>query len=143
MTIEVGVKGRDYLTINYDVIDGKFENVSLRAVGCHALLQKTQALRARLTGEVDKLPVPEGHDHASLLVREMVMKIKGLWAFPYQEEELCHCRAVAARKVDEAIVAGDHRVEDVAETTSAGTACGSCRPDTQKIINFRLNKRAA
>jgi bacterioferritin-associated ferredoxin len=143
MTIEVGVKGRDYLNIQYDVVGGKFENVSLRAVGCHQLLQKVQALRARLTGEVENLAIPEGHDHASLLVREMVMKIKGVWNFPYEAEELCHCRAVATRKVDEAIVAGDHRVEDVAESTSAGSACGSCRPDTQRIINFRLNKKTA
>jgi len=140
MVIEVGRNGRDYIRVDYDVNAGVLSNVSVRAVGCHFLLQKVQLLRGRLSGKIDDLLIPEGHDHATILIREIVLKIKGLWNFPYAEAELCHCRAVPTARVDEAIVCGDHRVEDVAENTSAGTACGSCRRDTQRIIDYRLNR---
>ncbi|MEQ1875645.1 MAG: (2Fe-2S)-binding protein [Bdellovibrionia bacterium] len=138
--MEVGLQGRDLIRVEYDIYDGVLSNVSVRGIGCHQLLGKVELLRGRLNGRLEDLLVPEGHDHASLLAREIILKIKGLWNFPYGEAELCHCRAVPTAKVDEAIVGGDHRVEDVAESTSAGSACGSCRKDTQRIIDFRLNR---
>lgn len=140
MVIQVGLKGRDNLLLDYTLNAGVLGAVSLRAIGCYALLLRAQELRGLLRGSLSEIPVPEGADHASLLARELVLRLKGEWAFPYHESELCHCRAVATAKVDDSIIAGAHDVDAIAEQTSAGSACGSCRPDSQRIINYRLGK---
>jgi bacterioferritin-associated ferredoxin len=142
MKIEVKISGRDQIELVLDVDAGIIKTAQVKAIGCHSLLEEVDRLRKRLSGELELVTLPETNDHAAMLVREVLLKAKSQWDFPYKEVELCHCRAVPTSKVDEAIVTGAHRVEDVGEITSAGTACGSCRPDTQKIIDFRLCKKA-
>lgn len=57
---------------------------------------------------------------------------------PYDDEELCHCRVVTTSKVMNSIWYGAETTEDVARVTSAGTACGTCRPNSQKLIDYCL-----
>jgi bacterioferritin-associated ferredoxin len=70
-----------------------------------------------------------------LLVNEILRKISEDWNLRYQDEELCHCRAVATHRVVRAIRLGNQNVEAIARTTSAGTSCGSCRPDSQGLLD--------
>lgn len=80
----------------------------------------------------------DGKDHVSILLRELVLKLQNRFCLPYQEAELCHCRAVPTAVVDRAIVGGCHSTMAVARTTSAGTSCGTCKLDTELLLAFRL-----
>lgn len=80
----------------------------------------------------------DGKDHVSILLRELVLKLQNRFQLPYQEAELCHCRAVPTAVVDRAIVGGCHSTLSVARTTSAGTSCGTCKLDTELLIAYRL-----
>lgn len=80
-----------------------------------------------------------GSDHAAILIRELILRATNQFRLPYGEAELCHCRAVPVEVVDRAIVSGCHTVEAVARSTSAGTSCGTCKPDTERLIAYRLS----
>lgn len=111
-----------------------------RVVGCEALLELVQALRARHGDDPVKWDLPSGDSHTELLVREFILRARGQWALPYGHDEICHCRMVQTRVVDQAIVAGAHSTDAVSRATSASTACGTCRPDVEKILRYRLAK---
>jgi len=132
------IPGRDKVILRMEVKDFKIVSASLSGVGCLGLLKLLKDWRPKLKGALDKLPLPEGEGHAAVLLREVLLKAQGQWHFPYQEDELCHCRAIPAKKVDQAICAGFHTIEAVGDETSAGTACGSCQPDIKKVLEYRL-----
>ncbi|MCB0386481.1 MAG: (2Fe-2S)-binding protein, partial [Bdellovibrionales bacterium] len=91
-------------------------------------------------GNIGQIPLPEGSSTGAMLLREVILKAQGKWQYPYEHEELCHCRVVATSKVDAAILTGAHDPRDVSKQTSASTACGTCRPDVEAIIAYRLGK---
>ena len=138
LVVEVSLPGRDRVSLSLQIHDGNIVSGSLQGSGCPKLLKLMQAWRPKLAGDLSALEVPQGTDHSEILLREAVLKAKGEWQFPYEEEELCHCRAISTAKVDAAIVGGCHNVRSVARETSAGTSCGSCRPNTEAIIAWRL-----
>jgi bacterioferritin-associated ferredoxin len=84
--------------------------------------------------------------HTIGLVDEFLLKLADRWAPPIEslqpgatdELELCRCRAVPLSRVMEAIAlsAADSPLQ-VAQQTGAGTACGTCRSDSQSLINYR------
>lgn len=133
-----GVSGRDEVVANIETKDSLILSSSLKAIGCLPFLHLVDEYRGKIKGEVQNLTPPSSHDHAGLIMRELILKIKGEWDFPYKEVELCHCRAIACEKVDAAILYGAQSAEAVARATSAGTGCGTCRPHTEKIIKYRL-----
>lgn len=135
MKISVGLENRDTLEIE---VDSKGQVIEAKASGCLDLLTKMQTIKSLLPSPANQLFVFHDHLHSSLLINEALLKALNQWTYPYQEEELCHCRAIPLAKVDAAIVAGFHTVEEIAEQTSAGTACGTCRGDSQKCIEWRL-----
>lgn len=141
MKIKVELEGRDYIEVECEGEDpkspGTLKKVSF--LGCSTFLQTMQDLRKEFGPDLRKWSLPQGHDHSSLLIKEMILKLRGEWAFPYDEEELCHCRTIPTHTVDQAIIAGAHTPEVVTRQTSASTACGTCRPNVQKIINYRLS----
>jgi assimilatory nitrate reductase catalytic subunit len=47
---------------------------------------------------------------------------------------VCACLRVGAAVIERAIVAGSASVESVGVATSAGTNCGSCRPEIARLI---------
>jgi assimilatory nitrate reductase catalytic subunit len=47
---------------------------------------------------------------------------------------VCACRNVRAGRIEAAIAAGAQTVEAVGEATTAGTVCGSCRPEIGRLI---------
>lgn len=144
MEIKAGWPGLDELCLDLR-LDGQnnITSFSLRVVGGPELLNLADQWRPYFKGAVANIPLPEGETPAALLMRELILKAQSKWALPYTEVELCHCRAIPTEKVDQAIVYGAHRPEVVSRRTSASTACGTCRPDVQSILNYRLNKIAA
>jgi bacterioferritin-associated ferredoxin len=138
--IEAGLPARDHILLSIDHHEGIIESAKLEGVGCLELLKLFQEWRPKLTGGLESLPLPTGSGHAAILLREVILKAQGKWAFPYSAEELCHCRAVATARVDAAIVSGCHTMERIRATTSASTSCGTCRPDIEAILKYRLGK---
>lgn len=134
-TLKVGLKGRDFVERRADG--------SWHAVGCSSWLALLGRLRAAHGSDPAKWPAPAGVSHEEILVRELILKAQGVWAFPYPDEEICHCRMVPAEVVDQAIVAGAHTPEMVSRLTMASTSCGTCRPDVQKILHYRLGHSGA
>lgn len=145
MKIKVELEGRDYLEVECEGEDpsspGRVINVSL--IGCTEFMEMMQKMKRHFGVDLAKWPLPEGQDHSSLLLREMILKLRGEWNFPYQEQEICHCRTISTHTVDQAVIAGAHTPEIVTRQTSASTACGTCRPEVQKIIDYRLGKKSA
>ena len=144
MKVKVSLSGRDSIEVEYEgemPSLGKLVKVSFR--GCTDFMTRIQKLRKEHGNDVKSWPIPEGEDHSTLLVRELVLKLRGEWEFPYADEELCHCRNIATQIVDQAIIAGAHTPEVVSRQTSASTACGTCRPQVQQLIDYRLNKKVS
>ncbi len=135
--VKAGFPGRDEIEISAQINDGNILSAKLRGIGCPQVLNLISDWRGRLKGPLVELSEPQGFDHASVLLRELIQKLKGTWNFPYTEEELCHCRAIPCRVVDAAIVYGADTAVKVAAKTSAGTGCGTCRKNTEAIIKFR------
>ena len=127
----VGLPSRDELHLELQKEGEKVVWVRLRVVGCLSLLRLVVRWRKHRAIDFDQWPLPEGKDHASLLLSELILKAQGRWQSPYLEAELCHCRRVPTKMVEAAIVAGAQNPEQVAQDTSAGTGCGTCRPITQ------------
>jgi bacterioferritin-associated ferredoxin len=130
------LKGRDWIEI--EISDNSQHKPRVKVVGCTELLSLVRKFQVQYGKDILAWPLPGGSSHSELLLKEVLLKVRGQWTFPYQHEELCHCRSVAAETVDQAIVSGAHTCEIVSRQTSASTACGTCRPDVQNIIDFRL-----
>lgn len=140
--LDIQVPGREGLSATWDEREGAVENLRLQAVGPRSFLKEVSQFKTKLQGSIDQLPEPEGNSPASLLLRELVLKIQNRWSPPYQEEEICHCRGISLKTVDAAIVAGAHDSRKVSRWTSASTACGTCRPDVESYLRFRLRDEA-
>lgn len=135
------LKGRDLIEIK--TAESASDKTQIKVVGCTELLSLVRKHQVQHGKDPQHWPLPQGDSHAELLLKEVLLKSRGQWTYPYTHEELCHCRNVATEKVDQAILAGAHRCEVVSRQTGASTACGTCRPDVQKIIDFRLKNQAS
>lgn len=140
MKMIVTLSGRDQVEVLIDEA-GKAKELSF--VGCFELRSLILELKKNHGKDPMQWPMPEGSSHSELLLRELLLKLKGQWEFPYKEEELCHCRSVSTQRVDEAIVSGAHSPESVSRRTQASTSCGTCRADVEKILNYRLLRRTS
>lgn len=49
---------------------------------------------------------------------------------------ICDCNAVLKEQIVQAVLSGARSVPAVCERTRAGTGCGSCRPEVQRIVDF-------
>ncbi len=118
-----------------------FTEGRLHVVGSLHLIQKMNQLKEKYGTNPDAWPVvSELKTSDDLLINEFILKVKDQFALSYPHEELCHCRMVAGEKVYQAIKQGCTTVDEVARATLAGTGCGSCRPDTQKLLDqFKLS----
>ncbi len=99
-----------------------------------AQLRKTNGNDPRKWPELEVLKTED-----DLLINEFILKCKSEFKLAYEHAELCHCRMITAEKVFDSIKQGCRTIEDVGRTTLAGTGCGSCRPDIEKLLTqFRL-----
>jgi bacterioferritin-associated ferredoxin len=151
--IEVLFLGRDRVVATF-TFSGSSElspllGIEFKGSGCGPFLHALEDFKQRVLALPEKnrvikgddafdLQVAAGADHSSILIRELVMRLRGSFKLPYGDVELCHCRAVPTEVVDRAIIGGCHTVQSVARMTSAGTSCGTCKPDTESLIAFRL-----
>jgi len=121
--------------------DQKIETLIWHAWGCNQLLKATQIaaeeMKSKKLSDIKWL----GVQHWDLLISEVMMRLQGNFEVPMKDEELCHCRKIQACKIDEAIVMGAHTPEKVKAWTTASSGCGTCRPDVEKLISFRLTKK--
>lgn len=120
---------------------GQVKFARLTGVGGPALLKVLSEWRGVLTGTLAQIPLPSGHSGPELMLKELLLKARGEWTYPYGEEELCHCRAVPTQVVDQAVFHGAHTPELVSRWTSASTACGTCRKDVVAILGCRLGTK--
>lgn len=132
LPLVVEVAGRDRLEVT------SLEPFQMKVIGCESLFQKLQFFKAKHGNNVKAWPVPTETDHVSLLLKELILKLNGNWQHPYNHDEVCHCRTVSLETVEQAIFNGAHTPEMVSRWTSASTACGTCRPDVEKILKYRL-----
>jgi bacterioferritin-associated ferredoxin len=138
-TVLLRVLGREQLELSVDVDSvGTIINARLTGVGDRGFLIYLDSYRKKLRGKLAELPLPEGTSPAELLVTEAVQKARGEWHPTFTDEEVCHCRGVSLKIVDAAVVCGAHSPEKVSAWTSASTACGTCRPDVETHLAFRL-----
>jgi len=47
---------------------------------------------------------------------------------------VCSCRAVTDRTVQAAVAAGAHDVEEIADRCGAGSRCGGCWPELERLL---------
>lgn len=130
----VELDGRDRIEVRFE---GSSPRVQFR--GCSELMNLMQSMRKNFGVDIQQWPVPKGSSHSEILLRELVLKLRGEWDYPYKEDEVCHCRHVSCQTIDQAIVAGAHNTDTVSRQTSASTNCGTCRPEVQKMIDYRLS----
>lgn len=57
-----------------------------------------------------------------------------------EHDEVCHCRLVSRITIVDSILQGCRTPEEISKSTLAGTGCGSCKKDLEKILNKMLNK---
>ena len=133
--IKLQIPGREELTL--DVSGGQ---PKLTGIGDLSFLKLLKEYRQHLTAGIEKLPIPKGNSTGELMLREAILRAQGKWDFPFKEEETCHCRVISTEKVNQAILVGAHTSREVSEMTSASTACGTCRPDVEAMIDYRVNK---
>jgi len=135
----VGIEGQDQLELTLTLEGERILSSQFMVLGCPEFLTACREFKLQLKGDLKTVPLPKGSSHSSMLLREALLRLRGDWECPYQEQELCHCRAVPLNVVDRAVVGGAHDVASVSRRTSAGTSCGSCQPDILRVINWRLN----
>ncbi|MEK6553994.1 MAG: (2Fe-2S)-binding protein [Bdellovibrionota bacterium] len=139
ITEKISIPGREEIFGQLEIDDnGIIQKSSLKVIGGPDLIRLAEKWRSRMTGGLGDLSYPVGTTTAEMLMRELILKLKGQWKYPYEAEEVCHCRVVACETIDRAIVVGAHTPKKVSEWTSASTACGTCRPDVEAMIAYRL-----
>jgi NAD(P)H-nitrite reductase large subunit len=142
--LKTSLKAGDELELRLELSqDGRITGAKLTGIGGPAMLKLLAEWKGRIEGELKAVALPEGQTGPELMLKELILKARGEWTFPYEDPELCHCRAIPTAIVDQAIISGAHQPEIVSRWTSASTSCGTCRRDVISILNYRLNRRSA
>jgi len=140
-TARAELPGREWieLEVNIDEV-GVIQSLSFKALGCHNLVEVGgKAVKQFIKANLKDLKW-NGSDHWDLLLNEVFLRLQDNFALPITDEELCHCRKIHTQKVDNAIVLGAQTPEKVRAWTSASSGCGTCRPNVEKLISYRLLK---
>lgn len=133
--VHLSMAGRDEISIA-PLLGG----TEIRWLGCPVLDSAIQKWRSSCEGEDPmQWPLPQDFDHGSLLLREALLRYRGQWSPPYTDEDICHCRRVSTRRVQDAILNGSHTLESLRRDTSAGSSCGSCRGDLSELLDYCLS----
>ena len=53
----------------------------------------------------------------------------------------CRCFNITNGMIKEAVYAGASTLEEVQEKTEAGTACGACLEDVERLVKFFVEER--
>ncbi len=130
---------REWVEFELTVKDGVISHVEWHAQGGTALLLASDNLAREISGQTfDKLSMPiKNKSTSELMLREVIEKITGQ-NVPYVDEEICHCRKINRTVIDKLIVLGAHTPEKIRSWSTAGSGCGTCRPDVEKLIKLRV-----
>ena len=119
-------------------VEFKKDKSSIHFHACHDFTSLMKNFKKNFGANILSWPLPQGSSHSEMIIRELILKLQGKWQYPYQEEELCHCRFVSTQTVDIAILNGAHTSELASQWTGCSTACGTCRPNVEQMIQYRL-----
>jgi bacterioferritin-associated ferredoxin len=139
----LGFTGRDQIKISYQWNGDRLQVTKAQLKGGLDFIRETRALlKDEVQGKSRShikalLQRPEP---LSPLLTEMLELLLGESSRPYKDAELCHCRVVPTMKVIEAIHYGADSVQEIARRTSAGTGCGTCQVQSDKLIDFYLRR---
>jgi bacterioferritin-associated ferredoxin len=114
---------------------------AVHVIGSMKFIEQVNALKLKF-GLDPKMwpPLDKFSSSDDLILNEFILKCRGEFKLNYAEIELCHCRMVPAERVYNAIKQGARTVDDICRTTLAGTGCGSCRPDSQILLDqFKIS----
>ena len=136
LPLVVEIKGRDRLEIT------SLTPFKMKIIGCDQLHKKLAEMKSVHGIDLSKWPMQKGTSHVGLLINEAILKLQGKWVHPYPHDEVCHCRTISLETVEQAIMNGADTPEMVTKWTTASSACGTCRPDVEKILKFRLSSEA-
>lgn len=135
----VKIEGGDEIHVVLEVEGSTVRQHTWHVIGGLALIEAAQKLKKSFPICIDQLELPQGSDAASLLVKELILKIKNQWNAGDDDPEVCHCRKISQRSIERAIVLGAHTLEKVRKRTSANTGCGACMPDVLELISKRVS----
>ncbi len=57
------------------------------------------------------------------------------------EKVVCNCMNVTSGRIKEAVDSGASTLEEVQEATGAGTVCGACLEDVQRLVDYFVEQR--
>ena len=136
------IPGRERLELDIEYEGNKIINLKISGLGSLQFLRFVNSLRSLSGIKISELEVPQGYlaQPDQLLFRQAVLELKKLWNPPYLQKQICHCRSVSTQVVENSILVGANTTNQVSRMTSASTACGTCMPDVQAMINYILAK---
>lgn len=134
MEVVAKIKHRDEISLTL----GDDEKFIWKAQGCLNLLRRVDSFRQKNYGvaAITKILDDLNDSHEDLLIKEVMLKWQDKWNLPYNDKEMCHCRSVDTEEVIDAIQSGADSVEKVGRYCTAGTSCGSCKPDIEATMSF-------
>ncbi len=109
-------------------------DVKWKIVGRLALYTEVNELKSKMLVSKKSLPIPQGKTPEQLLLRELILKIRGEWGDAPSDPELCHCRKISQVHVERAIILGAHTIEKVRVRSAANTSCGTCLPEVEALF---------
>lgn len=137
-TFEASIVGGDFVEVTVDVDNHQVTQTKWNVVGRDELYSAVRALQPQVRGDLKKLPVPQGKTPEQLLLRQLMLKIRGEWGDEPSDPELCHCRKIPQSHVERAIILGAHTIEKVRQRSSANTGCGTCMPEVEALLKKYL-----
>ena len=138
---KIVLPGRETLELSIGLDEAHtVKHWSLRGIGDLEFLKELSSYRKTTVNTIDDFLIPQGTSVFALMIKELILKTRGQWNHPFDDEILCNCRGIPFQTVDRAIMVGAHTPEEVSAQTSASTSCGTCRVHVENIINYRLKK---
>lgn len=135
---QAAIIGGDYVEVDADIENQQITKTQWKIVGREELYHAVQVLQPQIKGDLKKLPVPNGKTPEQLLLRQLILKMRGEWGDEPSDPELCHCRKIPQSHVERAIILGAHTIEKVRQRSSANTGCGTCMPEVEALLQKYL-----
>lgn len=133
-TFVAAIVGGDTVEATVTFEKDTVRKIQWKIVGRLALYTAVNQLKSQMLVPKNQLPVPRGKEPEQLLLRELLLKIRGEWGDEPSDPELCHCRKIPQVNVERAIILGAHTIEKVRARSSANTSCGTCLPEVDALF---------
>ncbi len=59
------------------------------------------------------------------------------------DKTVCYCMSVTNGMIKDAVYSGADTLEEVQEVTGAGTVCGACKENVQRLVDFFVAERSS